>query len=201
MAWIYPKPSTSLQSSRRFGGWRAIAIGLLMVSLAACDKPVTPATPQLLEGRQFPSFMLDFIANSNDAAHSWQGKMLVLNIWATWCAPCRREMPGLDRLSKALDPQRFAVIGLSADADVLLASEFLTQNGITFANFFDQNGKLSRRLGLQVYPETFVISQDRTLVRRLTGLHDWDSPAMISQLEGLYQAQSSANGGRANVGQ
>ena len=125
--------------------------------------------------------------------------MLVLNIWATWCPPCRREIPGLDRLSQTLDPKRFAVIGLSTDDDALLASEFLIQNGITFTNFFDQKGKMSRQLGLQVYPETFVIAQDRTLVRRMTGLRDWSSPDMVNMLEGLYQAHTGGSGGRTNV--
>jgi thiol-disulfide isomerase/thioredoxin len=180
--------------------WRlAAAMCLLIVSLTACDKPAAPTAPQLVEGQAFPSFMLDFIASGNDMAQSLRGKMLVLNIWATWCPPCRREMPGLDRLSKTLDPKRFAVIGLSTDDDTFLASEFLSQNGITFTNLLDQNGKMSRQLGLQVYPETFVISQDRTLVRRMTGLHDWDSTEMVSMLEGLYQVQQSATGGKANV--
>lgn len=180
--------------------WRRVAaMCLLMVSLAACDKPAAQVAPQLVEGQAFPSFMLDFISSGNDAAPSLYGKMLVLNIWATWCPPCRREMPGLDRLSKTLDPKRFAVIGLSTDDDALLTSEFLAQNGITFTNFLDQSGKMSRQLGLQVYPETFVIAQDHTLVRRMTGLQDWSSPDMVSMLEELYQAQQSANRGRANV--
>lgn len=194
MGWVYPKQRTLRQA------WRhAIAMCFLIVSVAACDKPAAPAAPQLLEGQAFPTFMLDFISGGNDAAQSLRGKMLILNIWATWCPPCRREMPSLDRLSKTLDPKRFAVIGLSTDDDAFLASEFLVQNGITFTNFLDQNGKMSRQLELRVYPETFVIAQDRTLVRRMTGLYDWSSPDMVSMLEGLYQAQQSANSGRMSV--
>lgn len=172
---------------------------VFLVFVVACDKTVAPAV--LLEGKPFPSFMLDFISSGNDAAPSLQGKMLVLNIWATWCPPCRREMPSLDRLSKTLDPKRFAVIGLSTDDDAFLASEFLVQNGISFTNILDQHGKMSRQLGLQVYPETFVIAQDRTLVRRMTGLHDWSSPDIVSMLEGLYQSQQNANVGRLDVRQ
>ena len=196
---IQPKQSSSPQAPQQKAWRRVAAMCLLIVSLAACDKPAAPAAPQLVEGQAFPPFMLDFISGENDAAQSLHGKMLVLNIWATWCPPCRREMPDLDRLSKTLDPKRFAVIGLSTDDDALLASEFLAQNGITFTNFLDQNGKMSRQLGLQVYPETFVIAPDRTLVRRMTGLHDWSSPDMVSMLEGLYQAQQSKNGERTNV--
>lgn len=174
------------------------AMGLLLLSLAACDKPAS-APPALVEGQAFPSSVLAFISRGNDSPRGLQGKLLVLNIWATWCPPCRREMPSLERLSKTLDPKRFAVIGLSTDADAILASEFLLQNGITFANFFDQNGKEARQLGMKVYPETFVIAPDRTLLRRMTGLHDWSSPDMVALLEGLYQAQHGTNLGQANV--
>ena len=170
--------------------WAGLA--LLLLTLAACDQPVVPAPAPLAVGQPFPAFMLDFISKNKDAAPALQGKLLVLNIWATWCPPCRREMPDLEHLSKTLDPQRFAVVGLSIDADTLLAAEFLLQHGISFANFFDQGGQISRPLGLKAYPETFVIAPDRTLLRRMTGLQDWASPEMVRMLEALYQAQPGA---------
>ncbi len=175
-----------------FSLWRVVAIGLLLASLGACDKPAAPAAAPLVEGQPFPAFMLDFISSRNDAAPSWQGKMLVLNVWATWCPPCRREMPDLELLSKTLDPKRFAVIGLSVDADTLLAEEFLVQHGITFVNFFDQNGQVARPLALQAYPQTFVIAPDRILLRRIIGDREWASPEMVSMLEGLYPSQQLA---------
>ena len=178
---------------------RVVAIGLLMGLLGACDKPPAPAAAPLVEGQPFPAFMLDFISSRNDAASAWQGKMLVLNVWATWCPPCRREMPDLELLSKTLDPQRFAVIGLSVDGDTLLAAEFLVQHGITFANFFDQNGQVARPLALQAYPQTFVIAPDRILLRRIIGHREWGNPEMVSMLEGLYQAQQRTNDGKTNV--
>lgn len=182
-----------LRSARLlFGLRRVLAIGLLLGLLGACDKPPAPAAAPLVEGQPFPAFMLDFISSRNDAASAWQGKILVLNIWATWCPPCRREMPDLEHLSKTLDPKRFAVIGLSVDADTLLAAEFLLQHGITFANFFDQNGQVARPMALQAYPQTFVIAPDRTLLRRIIGHREWGSPEMVSLLEGLDQTQWSA---------
>ena len=192
MDWQHPKQTTLPPTCWR----RAAAMCLLMFFLAACDKPAALSAPQLVEGQAFPPFMLDIISSGGDAGQPLEGKMLVLNIWATWCPPCRREMPSLDRLSKTLDPDHFAVIGLSIDQDVLLATEFLVQNGITFANFHDQNGKISRQLGLQVYPETFVIAPDRTLVRRMTGFHDWSSSDMVNMLEGLFPAQERGYGGK-----
>lgn len=173
-----------LQAPRRIG--RGLGAGLMgIVFLCACER--TASEPGLAEGRPFPPLTLNFSSGNVLSTKAFQGKMLVLNVWATWCPPCRREMPSLERLSRTLDPERFAVLGLSTDADELLASEFLLQNGITFANFFDKNGKLAKQLGLKVYPETFVIAPDGTLVQRITGLREWDSPEMVAQLESAYQ--------------
>ena len=171
---------------------RLVAICLLLLALAGCEKSSPPSAALLVEGQAFPAFMLDFIAGAEGARQSLAGKTVVLNIWATWCAPCRREMPDLERLSKTLDPARFVVIGLSTDRDALLASEFLTRHGITFANYFDPNGTASRPLGLRVYPETFVIAPNRILLRRLTGLHEWTSPDMLRLLEDLDRGQARA---------
>jgi peroxiredoxin len=96
-------------------------------------------------------------------------------------------MPGLDRLSRKLDPKRFAVVGLSVDKDTLLAAEFLVQHGISFANIFDQSGKMTRSLGVNVYPETFVIAPDRRILLRVSGQREWDSPEMISMLEEIQK--------------
>lgn len=138
-----------------------------------------------MEGQTIPPFLLEFISGKNDANTVFQGKILVVNVWATWCPPCREEMPGLERLSKTLDPKRFVVMGVSIDDDAFLMAEFLEQYDITFANVLDKGGALTDRLGLQAYPETWVIASDRTLLRRMTGRYDWDSPDMISMLDGL----------------
>lgn len=158
--------------------------------IGACDKTPSPLiNPLLTEGQQIPRVVLDAISDGGTASSALNQKMLVVNFWATWCTPCRREMPGLEQLSKTLDSNNFAVIGLSVDEDVMLASEFLTQNQITFANYFDKGGVMAKRLGLLAYPETFVIAPNRTLVRRMTGFHDWSSPEMVKMLEELFQGQ------------
>ena len=170
---------------------RWCATGFVLAALVGCDKPAAPAV--FAEGQAFPPFMLALLTGDEAKAARLQGKLLVLNIWATWCPPCREEMPSLDRLDKTLDSKRFAVVGLSIDADTLLATEFLLQHRISFTNFFDKDGAVTRQLSLKAYPETFVIAPDRTLLRRMTGLHDWSSPEMVQLLERLYQQHLAAN--------
>jgi thiol-disulfide isomerase/thioredoxin len=175
--------------------WRRLTsavLFLLLMGVSACNKPES-VPPQLVEGQAFPSFMLNYVLGENAGKPAFQGKVLVLNVWATWCPPCRKEMPSLQRLSQTLDPKRFAVIGLSTDQDALLATEFLQQGGVTFSNFFDPNGKMSKQLGLKVYPETFLIAPDGTLARRVTGLQDWSSPEMLVLLEDIYRTKRGSN--------
>lgn len=158
--------------------------------VGACDNTASPSiNPLLREGGEFPAFVLEAISDGDAASNALHEKMLVVNVWATWCAPCRREMPSLEQLSKTLNPQHFAVIGLSVDEDVLLASEFLNQHKITFPNFYDKGGVMAKRLGLLAYPETFLIAPNRTLVRRMTGFHEWSSPEMVEMLEDQYRVQ------------
>ena len=165
--------------------WRRMAAVIVLAALGACGK--VPVKPELAEGKPFPPIAM---ANAGNALEDpgLRGKMLILNVWATWCPPCRREMPGLQRLSKTLDPARFVVLGMSTDQDERLATEFLMQNGITFFNFFDENARLSKEWNLKVYPETFLIAPDGILLRRIPGLREWDSPEMLAELESLYQS-------------
>lgn len=157
-------------------------------ALCACQPQQAAPPPVLAEGRAFPEIALNFSGGNTVSTQSFRGKILILNFWATWCPPCRREMPSLEVLSKTLDPERFAVVGVSADEDALLAEEFLQQNRITFANFFDRGGKIAKQIGMQVYPETFLIAPDGILLQRVPGLQDWSSPAMLAQLEDMYRS-------------
>lgn len=172
---------------------KLLTLALALALLAGCgERAAAPAASASLQselavGKAFPPFVLDHIGS----ARLPKGKVIVLNVWATWCPPCRREMPGLERLSRMLDASRFEVIGMSTDDDAALASEFLRENGIHFLNFLDQGGTISRRLGLRVYPDTFIIGADGTLLHRMTGLHEWDSAEMVEALENLHRHQAA----------
>ena len=177
--------------SRRTALLRIAAALGLTTTVAACDWLATSSEEpaRFVEGRPVPPELLALIHGQGEAAQSLRGKMLVVNVWATWCGPCRIEMPSLNRLSKLLEPQKFAVVGVSTDVDGLLVSEFLLQNGISYSNFWDPAGKVIRQLGLTTYPDTLVIAPDHILVRRITGLREWSSPEMVKFIESLYPEQ------------
>lgn len=170
------------------------AIALLTL-LGACGKPAAPLV--VAEDQPFPELALTGLDGAQASTQAYRGKLLVLNVWASWCPPCRKEMPGLERLSKTVDGGRIAVVGMSIDGDAKMAREFLTQNGITFRNFIDPDKKIADALGVRAYPETFLIAPDGKLVRKIMGEQDWSSPAMFQVLEDAYQGRRSQAGGWA----
>jgi thiol-disulfide isomerase/thioredoxin len=111
----------------------------------------------------------------------FRGKVVLLNIWATWCVPCRKEMPALDRLEGALGGQTFEVVALSIDRGGMnVVCKFFAEIGIrNLAMYLDTSGKAPRELGTVGLPTTLVIDRDGREIGRLIGPAEWDAPEMM----------------------
>lgn len=114
----------------------------------------------------------------------FRGKVVLLNLWATWCAPCRREMPTLDRLQAELGSAEFEVIALSIDrVGAEVVRRFYGEVGIKhLALYIDSSGKALRVLGVLGLPATLLIARDGRELGRLIGPAEWDTPEMLSFL-------------------
>ncbi|MFH1803780.1 MAG: TlpA disulfide reductase family protein [Pseudomonadota bacterium] len=116
-----------------------------------------------------------------------EGTVLLVNLWATWCAPCIKEMPELDRLAAALDGQPFRVLALSQDrggADVV--AKFYADNAINHLDIvLDPRGATARAFGARGLPTSFIIDADGQVVGRLEGIAKWDDPDVIAWLRAL----------------
>jgi thiol-disulfide isomerase/thioredoxin len=111
----------------------------------------------------------------------FKGKVVLLNIWATWCGPCRKEMPALDHLQAALGGPDFEVVALSIDRGGMDAvGKFFADIGIrTLAMYLDSSGQALRQLGAVGLPTTLLIERDGREIGRLIGPAEWDSPEMV----------------------
>jgi thiol-disulfide isomerase/thioredoxin len=107
----------------------------------------------------------------------WQGKVVLLNVWATWCAPCRKEMPALLELKKALGGADFDVVAVSTDRGGLeKPRKFLTEIGaMELGLYSDGKGTLASRLGIVGMPTTLLIGRDGREIGRLIGPAEWSS--------------------------
>jgi thiol-disulfide isomerase/thioredoxin len=152
---------------------------------AGCQEPVPPL--HVAEGQLFPQLSPVDLQGEAVSLKKFAGKAMVVNIWATWCAPCRHELPSLQRLEDLLDNKKYAVIGISVDGDNHLVREYLIERKIRFKNFLDLNMTIANKtLGIRVYPSTFLVRSDGKLAAVVEGWRDWDSPELVAQIENLY---------------
>src|SRR3569623_3431378 len=136
------------------------AMALLLAATSGCAQHTAP-TDHLETGQPFPVLNVSDLDGQAAVRAAERGKLVVLNVWATWGAACRKELPSLQRLSCDLDPRRFAGIGLSLDNDAHDVREYLIDKGVTYANFMDPAMHVADQvLGVKVYPYTFFIGPD-----------------------------------------
>lgn len=108
----------------------------------------------------------------------FKGRVVLLNLWATWCAPCVEEMPALDRLDAALGGSRFAVLAVSLDHDPATARRWLKDHKIRHLEFYhDPRFELSSALRAPGLPLSVLIDAEGRELGRLAGSADWDAPA------------------------
>jgi thiol-disulfide isomerase/thioredoxin len=171
--------------------WRDTAWLLVVVyALLGCSESKPP--DRLVTGRAFPPLTMQAMDGKAVPLSAFHGKLVVLNVWATWCPPCRDELPSLQRLSHSLDAERFVIVGLSLDQDNVAVREYLHDKGVTYANFLDKDLAIAKHvLGMKAYPDTFFIGTDGTLLGRVVGAIQWDNPRMVQALEAAYRGDGS----------
>ena len=117
---------------------------------------------------------------------AYRGKPILLNIWATWCAPCRAEMPRIERLNRELGPAGLAIVAISIDNPGMTDAirEFRAEMGLTFEVLHDESGKIRDAYQTSGVPETFLIDRQGVVRRRLIGA-SWtvdDQRALLREL-------------------
>ena len=109
----------------------------------------------------------------------FRGKPLIINVWASWCGPCRAEMGSLERLSRLKGGQSFAVIGISTDDYPEAALAFVQKTRTSFPHFIDQRLVLENMLGANRLPLTVLVDADGRVVDKVYGAREWDSPESV----------------------
>jgi len=159
---------------------------VLVLLMAGCSSSSDSGGGAMLQkGQPFPQLMMrDLAGGVGSSADLFRGKVVVFNVWATWCPPCRKEMPDLVRLSKLLPSRDFVVIGLSVDEDLQALQRFVTEHDVSFPIYWDQGGNAiaAKRLRVFKYPETFIINRDGVLVDRVIGAFPWASDTSVKTL-------------------
>lgn len=154
-----------------------------LISLAGEDKKVFAAEPASEIGKQVPDFKLKDINGRDTAFYSYKGKVILLNFWATWCGPCKAEMPSLNNLYKSLRDKGFVVVGISVDTSEKPVRTFINDNGITFPALMDSDREVSFDLfGVIGLPTSYLIDKNGVVVEKFMGEREWDSPSMKNKI-------------------
>jgi len=139
-----------------------------------------------MQGGRFPDIVLPTLDGHITAPATYRDVPLVVNFWATWCEPCRREMPSLEKLSSLFNPKDLLVIGISVDSDHNLAREFILRYKLTIPMLSDSDQVLSNGLlRIPAFPATYLLRRDRTIARTILGARDWADPKMVDEIEEL----------------
>jgi len=202
-----------------FNVQKAVFVAFVFVILA-CDRPsgrdstsaggprtgssLRSGAPKLASGSAAGAFRLKDLSGKSVSLESYRGKVVLLNFWATWCAPCVAEMPALERLYKTHKDKGFEVVAVTVDPasskeDI---EKFVEKNGLTFAVLLDPDIALPPEYGVTAFPESFFIDKEgrflgfldpmtKTKEVRIVSDRQWDAPAYVKAIANLLESQSS----------
>ena len=129
-----------------------------------------------------------------------RGKVVFINIWATWCPPCIREMPSIEKLYNELKGEDFEILAVSVDAKGIKAvAPFMKAYKLTFPALIDREGTIQNLYRTTGVPESFIIDQQGILIKKIIGPLDWASPGALRYFRNLLQKSVSGKGNVSNL--
>jgi peroxiredoxin len=138
---------------RRPGALRLVACAVFAVVAGTASSAIAPATTA-------PDFTLHAMGGSNLRLKEQRGRVVMVNFWATWCGPCRQEMPQLNRLYEKYKSSGFVLLGVNVDDDVAKAAEVARKLGVTFPVLLDTEKTVSKLYDLSTMPSTVIIDRE-----------------------------------------
>lgn len=165
----------------------AVSVATALGFSTALAVKIRPQMNLLGVGARAPGFHATSLATGRDVTIAdYRGQVVLLNLWATWCEPCRVEMPSLERLARRLGGRGFAVVAVSIDeGDDSVVAAFARALGLTFDILHDRTAAIKATYQATGVPESWVISPDGVIIKKVIGAAEWDDPvneALIRRL-------------------
>ncbi len=163
--------------------WIACSVLFLLllpaVSFAAASPEVGTEVGQLA-----PDFTLKDVQGKTVKLADLRGKVVFLNFWATWCPPCRAELPAMERLEEVMGSKNFAMLAVNGE-ELEMLKEFLAQKPHSFTVLHDNDGDVQNEYGVFRLPETFLIDKQGKILQRYLGARDWSSVEFLKYIATL----------------
>lgn len=132
-----------------------------------------------------PAFILPDLKGELHQLDEYKGKVLVVNFWATWCAPCREEIPAMNRANAILAGQNVQMLAINYGEDAATVTEFLAHTPIEFTVLLDTQNTVSKAWQIIAMPTTLLIDTAGDIQQRILGPREWDSPEMIDAIKAI----------------
>jgi peroxiredoxin len=177
-------------------GFKAAALIVLVVIVAAAvlliqgkDSIFGPDQPTRLHpGSSAPNIVLPRLDGKTVNLKDYRGKVVFLNIWATWCPTCREEMPSMEKLYQGLKGEAFEILAVSVDkAGAKAVVPFMKAHKLSFPALLDPEGTIARPYGVTGVPESFIINKEGIIEKIVIGPIDWTEPPIVSFFRTLIQ--------------
>ncbi len=150
----------------------------------------------VIAGEIAPGFVATTLDGETVSLNDYKGKVVLVNIWATWCAPCREEMPSMQRLHERVADPDFAILAVSVDANLFGSagwggriggnvSDFADEFGLTFPILLDPSGATADAYHATALPESFLVGRDGIIYKKVAGGTLWDAEEHVALIERL----------------
>jgi peroxiredoxin len=154
--------------------------------------PTVPAVPVLTEaprvGHLAPDFVLTTLDGREVRMSDYRGHVVFLNFWATWCGPCKVEMPAMERLYREYRRQGFAILAVSSDPEgAAVTRPFRDSLGLSFTIAHDPDAVVMRMYGVRTLPHTFLVDRHGVITHQIFGERDWQDPEARDVIQKLLR--------------
>ena len=154
-----------------------ILMGCLALSIAACGE-----SPVASVGKPAPDFDTVDLEGKVWSLSKLKGKVVFVNFWATWCAPCREEMPSMQRLYEKIPKDKFEMLALFNNDKKTIVKDFVATLGLTMPILSDEYNFAGTKYGLTGLPETFIVDKQGVIREKFIGPANWDTPETVEML-------------------
>jgi thiol-disulfide isomerase/thioredoxin len=163
--------------------WLCVVLGC-WAPISVANTPPVDIEYQI--GQKLPDAALRGINGPSRHLRDFRGKPLLINVWASWCGPCKQEMASLERLAWNEFAQHFNIIGISTDDHPQQAKQWLAQSHGTISHFIDEGLRLEHMLGASRLPLTVLVGADGRILSKIYGAREWDSPQAMALLHAQF---------------
>lgn len=167
-----------------------LTAALVLAPVRAADKAPGQTLTPLAKPFAAPAFTLRGEDGKTYRLADYRGKVVVLNFWATWCPPCRYEMPSMERAHKKVQNEGIALLAINVGETEDQIFEFTGRYPVTFPLLLDSDGAVIRRYAVVGLPTTFVIDPRGRVTHRAVGGREWDDEKLLAQLRQLREQLS-----------